>query len=406
MVSYDYNPPPDVTEVTDTFKAHSSWYPEYVAQSVTRPVSGGGGQATALAWVQPAQPPDGQSTDYYRWLIDLHFWPTQAQTMTTSLCQDQMALLQGGHTFLAMRFPVLPPTLVYTEPYTLPVVIGPDTPRLFLQDDSGWPPTPVLTVPLEYKPEYLAFLENELPAAPGEHWLALGAVTTPTVDCAGVPALADWSYQAEVWLDFGGAQDAGRGRTLPCYYCYEGQSPPAALLSALDAGTASYQGWGITCLGPQPVYLESHVRPLELHSAYTSWVTPTQTISFSHSIWNWSSAPLTVSLAYSSALGLPWGFYSGTTSAPDLPLVPITGPVLVQPFGWYPPRYFWAIATVPADTPDGAETLIITATDVNSPTNSAWTPDLLWVGDWVAPPLPPPWYRLYLPLVLRQSSTP
>jgi hypothetical protein len=110
-----------------------------------------------------------------------------------------------------------------------------------------------------------------------------------------------------------------------------------------------------------------------------------------------------VVLTHSSTLGLPWGFYSGTVDAPDVPLVPITGPFQVKPFGPNPPYNFWAITTVPADVPAGAETLVITATDVISPTRVAWTSDLAWVGDWVAPPGPPLWYRLYLPLVLRQG---
>jgi hypothetical protein len=329
----------------------------------------------------------------------MHFWPAETQTMTTNLCQDQMALLQGGHTFLALRFPVLPPTLSYTEPYTLPVV---GLSRLNLKDTSVWPPTLVFTVPLEYKPEYAIFLENELPAAPGEHWLALGVVTTPTVDCASVPTLTDWEFQAEVWLDFGGTQDAGRGRLLPRYYCYEGQTPPP-LLPRAAADSTAYQGWGITCVGPHPLYLESYVRPLELYGVHRAWITPTQTISFSHSIVNWTLTPLTVVLTHSSTLGLPWGFYSGTVDAPDVPLVPITGPFQVKPFGPNPPYNFWAITTVPADVPAGAETLVITATDVISPTRVAWTSDLAWVGDWVAPPGPPLWYRLYLPLVLRQG---
>jgi hypothetical protein len=366
----------------DYFQAESDLYPQDSTQAITRP-AGVGGQAAASAWPPPASSPTAQSDRYYRWQVWVHFTPTEARTMTAALCQEQMALLQGGHAFVALRFPVLPPALSSTAPYTLPVVAGLDTPRLVLNNESGWPATSVLTVPLEYKPEYLLFLENELPAVPGEHWLALGAVTTPTVDCASLPPLPHWSFEAEVWLDFGGAQDAGRGRVLPCYYCYEGQAPPATLLGA-DA--ASYQGWGITCLGPHSFYLESHVRPLELYGMHTAWVTPTQTISLPHSIVNWTAAPITVNLAHSSSLGLPWGFYAGTADAPDVPLAPIAGPFEVKTFGPAPPRYIWAMATVPAGAPSGAETLVITATDVASPALTVWTSDLLWVGDWVAPP--------------------
>jgi len=400
-VTVSYDPPPGVTKVTDTF-SYGSELNGMRDESVTRPVSGGGGQAAALplAWAQPAQPTAAQADSYYRWGVWVHFTPTGAQTMTASLCQDQMALLQGGHAFLALRFPVYPPTLAYTEPYTLPVVFSSaHTPTLSLKRHN--PAATVLEVPLAYKPWYHTFLENELPAAPGERWLALGAVTTPTVDCAGVPTLTDWSYEANFWLDFGGAPEAGRGRVLPCYYCYEGQTPPTALWGALGADATSYQGWGITCLGPHVLRL-AELSPLELDGMHTVWVTPTQTISLHHSVWNWSmTTPITVSLTSSSTLGLPWGVYSGTADAPDVPLVPITGPFRLELFMPNQVRHFWLIATVPACAPSGSiETLVITATDVASPTRSAWTTDLLWVGDWVAPP-PPPWYRLYLPLVLR-----
>ncbi len=62
------------------------------------------------------------------------------------------------------------------------------------------------------------------------------------------------------------------------------------------------------------------------------------------------------------------------------------------------------IVPAPAEIEPGPGTLIITATDVPSSALSAWTSDLLWVGDWVAPP-PAPWiqHRVYLPLVVRQS---
>jgi transposase len=38
---------------------------------------------------------------------------------------------------------------------------------------------------------------------------------------------------------------------------------------------------------------------------------------------------------------------------------------------------------------------------------SHWASDLLWVGDWVAPPLAP-WqkYQVYLPLILRSNPAP
>lgn len=401
-ISYDSNP--DLTRM-DYFDARSNTYPETANQTITRPPSGGG-QAAATPASAPAAPAD----DYYRWRVHRHLYPAGDTAMTPTLCHDWRELLQSEHTFLALRFPVLPPPLAYTQSYTLPLVTGgPGGSLATLEDRSGGPPTTALTAPLEYRPEYHTFLENALPAAPGEHWLALGLVTTPALECASLPSLAQWALELELVLDFGGAPDACADCVLPVYYCYAGQEPPlplTVLQSVPGAEVTSYQGWGVTCLGPHPLRLGEGA-PLELQGMHTAWITPTQTVSLPHSLWNWSWAPLTVTLDYSSTWDLPWGVYSGTADAPDLPLTPIVGPI---PLGAYYPaqkRDLWLIATVPAETAWGAGSLVITATDVTSPARAATAWDLLWVGGRVAPPLPPwPQHRIYLPLVLRNSPAP
>ncbi|MBU0491934.1 MAG: hypothetical protein KKA73_08890 [Chloroflexi bacterium] len=319
--------------------------------------------------------------DYYLWQTAV-LYGVPDRTMTAELCQDDMNLLQSGRTFIALRVPV------YSS--TLPVCFDDGyAPYLNLLDERAFPAVPVLTTSLEYKPQYLTFAENELPAAPGEHWLALGAVTSPAIDCAALPALPtdEWEFQTNVWLDFGGAHDAGRGATLPLYYCYEGQSPPGA-------DTTSYQGWGITCLGPHYLTLRDGPDDWELAGQGMGWVTPTQTISFSHTIYNWTPyphPPLTFTLEATSTLPAGWAFY-----ADEQGQTPLVSPIRVDDV-----LEFWVFGQAPAGTAAGAYNLFVTArTDDALP---AWqqAADLLWVGDWVAPPLPPWWHRLYLPLVLR-----
>ncbi len=383
--------------LVDTFGARDNSTFTATNQSITRPPSGGGSQATEsgapLVKVHPTQPLSAQNDTYYLWQIWQHFWPTSAMTMTASICQDQVDLLQSGNTFFAMRFPVSP-TLPYTAPYPLPLVTGPITytPHLNLKYASA-PYTTVLTVPLELKPGYLGFLENRMPQAPGEHWMAMGAVTTPTVSCSSVPTMTNWMYEAEFWLDLGGTPDAGVGATLPLYACYKGQTPP------LFAGLASSQDWGITCLGPQPISLEDVPR-IELAGTHTAWITPTQTITFYHYIRNWTGITRTVTITHTSTPTLPWQLYTAFEADPNT-LVPLTDTIDL-PASFWKIRPLWAQATVPENTPAGAATLVITATDVTSPTLSTWTSDLVWVGEWVAPP-PPPWerYKVYLPLVIR-----
>jgi len=365
---------------------------------ITRP-PGNSAQATQagtpLVEAQSAQPSSAKDDNYYLWQVFQHFWPTSAMTMTASLCQEHMNLLQSENTFFALRFPVSP-TLPYTAPYHLPLLTGPITdtyaPKLILKY-SSYPYTTVLTVPLEIRSGYLGFLVNKMPQESGERWIAMGVVTTPTVDCSSVPTMTNWMYETELWLDLGGTKEAGMGATLPFYSCSKDQT----LTSFSEL--ASEQDWGITCFGPQPISLEG-VPQIELAETHTAWITPTQTITFYHYIRNWTGITRTVTITYTSAPTLPWQFYTAFEADPNT-LVPLTSTIEL-PASLWKIRPLWAKVTVPQDTPAGAVTLVITARDVTSPTLSTWTSDLVWVGEWVAPP-PPPWekYKVYLPLVMR-----
>jgi hypothetical protein len=338
--------------------------------------------------------------DYYLWMNILWIRP-EGSALTTSLCQGYADLLQSESTFFALRFPVQPPTLAYTEPYTLPVVFrGSYSPTLSLVQLG--PYSEIFAASLEYRPQYHTFAENELPATPGERWLALGVASTPTITCPqGLDvASGDWLFEPRFYLDFGGVQDTCADCVLPLYYCYKGQELPVSL-AQLRGDVTSYQGWGITCLGPHPLRLETPsptTPPFVLGGRHAAYITATQTISFSHHVMNRGSVPVTVTLDYTSELGLNWGIYEDAAGQ-----VPLVGPVALATGGPERIRYFWMIADVPEGTPSGAESLIITAADTSSPALSTWTSDVLWVGDWVEPPPPPMPYKLYLPLVLRES---
>jgi hypothetical protein len=53
-------------------------------------------------------------------------------------------------------------------------------------------------------------------------------------------------------------------------------------------------------------------------------------------------------------------------------------------------RDVWLVsAPLPTTTLPGPYAVILTATSTVSPTNLRVTSDLMWAGDWVAPPLPP-----------------
>jgi len=134
---------------------------------------------------RPVAPQDTEQNDYYLWHAT-RWHHSEAVTMTTDLCQDWIDFWQTDTTFFVLRFPDLEATPPYTASYKLPVAFwGTYSPTLTLVQ-HGVPPTHIVTVPLEYRPYYHTFLHNELPSAPGERWLALGGVTTPTIECPPV----------------------------------------------------------------------------------------------------------------------------------------------------------------------------------------------------------------------------
>lgn len=352
--------------------------------------------ALLAAQERPAANPLTPQADYYLWQT-CQWYLMEGMTMTAESCQDWVDFWQSDEVFLAAR-----------TPYTQPVVFrGAYSPTLVLLDESGFPPTTVLTIPLEYRPERLAFLESELPPAPGEHWLALGGVTFPTITCPSIPDLGsgEWEFLLNINFDFGGGQGVGEGNVLPQYYCYQGQAPPffvTQLSRALgrDGAVTSYQGEGVTAVGPDHLTLLDDFDWV-LGGDLAGVVTPTLSITLSHHIGNRGHplSPITFTLEYTSTLGDVWGIYSGTAAGPDIPLVEIGGPFRVD--DWK--RYFWLIAEVPSTTADGPYNLFVTATVTDTQTVSPATAShssLIWVGGWVAPPRGMP-YWVYLPLVLR-----
>ena len=94
-----------------------------------------------------------------------------------------------------------------------------------------------------------------------------------------------------------------------------------------------------------------------------------------------------------------WQFYGGSWDRPDLsaPIIPSVTEIVMPTNGL---RHIWAVNDpVPADTPDGPHTLVITLTATTGPSLTTWDSALLWCGDWVAPPGGKS--RIYLPLVVR-----
>ena len=98
-----------------------------------------------------------------------------------------------------------------------------------------------------------------------------------------------------------------------------------------------------------------------------------------------------------------WRFYEGGWNAPDAgsPITPGTTEIALQN---HDATLIWAVNNpVPADTPHGPHSLVLTVTSTTSPTLTAWDAIPLWSGGWVAPPPAGTGYRIYLPLVIKSG---
>jgi hypothetical protein len=330
-------------------------------------------------------------------------------TMTQSVCQDWVDFFESEDTFIAFRAPVSP-TLTVTESYPLPVVQGDEYSNTMQLIGYSFPQTTVFTAPLTLQPERFQFLENALPAAPGEHWMALGMAPGYAECPPGLNLAAnEWGFFGLGLLDMNHMPDNCEGCIIPKYYCYQGDNPPpiftgpgGAVLQDLAGALIpnAYQGEGITCIESGPMSLLDTQDNWYLGGSSTTWITPTQQITLHHYIMNWTQTTMTYSLSYSSTLDVNWKLYDGDWSGPDLNK-PLEGPYIVENI----PQHIWFISDpVPLGTDTGPHYLYLKAEPVDDPGELRKTVDYLWIGDWVAPPGEKPptedWV-IYLPLVVR-----
>jgi hypothetical protein len=310
--------------------------------------------------------------------------------MTTAQCQDIFDMLQGGGAFAALRVPMVPSA--QGASYQIPVISGPDaSSRPMMDFTAGWEAVSgIPNLPLELLPDRMTYLENNLPSASGEAWIAMGVSSDTPVTCPADMNKTGWEFHFRYFLDL-----VGQAEELPAYYCYEGNTSPLAAAAArmmAGAGAASVQAGGITCMGPQDQVLEPNAS-LELGNPGSLWnVLPPEEIALEHYINLDAVFPVNLS-ASSSLSGVTWTFYRGDNSAPNL-TQPIANP-------WTPANsfeFFWLVGTLPAGTPAGSYAVTITAAKVGDPSTSAHITDLVWVGEWVPPNGTLP---VFLPFVMK-----
>jgi hypothetical protein len=343
---------------------------------------------------KPAAPEGASSAarkadDYWLWMSEL--WYYNNQDMTSERCEEIVEMTMRRGTFAAVRVPDIN-ALSAGDGVTLPVAFRDGvSPYLSIIQYSG-PPTPVVTMPLVYRPEYHNFVASNLPTGDGDTWLALGVDRDAEIECPAdlsIPS-ADWELYSSVHLDLGGEAWTCDGCVFETWGCMEGLEPPSKAAAKLWAGVAGksvVEADNITCIGPLPVRLTDPVSP--------DPPSPTITVSgpgfleslppvqarFHHMITNFGSSQVTVDVEVSSSMGLDPELYNGTWEAPDLGS-PLIGPLTID--GGYGAADVWVVVDVPAGTA-GADVIQITVTAASAPSNPVSNADLLWVGDLTLP---------------------
>lgn len=349
----------------------------------------------------PTADTEQQAANYYLWQIGT-WHPLENVRLTTEVCQEWLDSLLNASVFIGVRFPLLGVTVPYTGSYSLPVAMRGDYFPVVKLTTTTYPATTLLSVPLEYKPKYHSFLSTALPWKDNERWFALG-VKEGDITCPASLDIApgQWEITTEAWLDFGGAENACAECVLPVYYCYEGQTlpdlPVAIPAQALSGVGAAYQGWGVTCAGPQLLRIADENAgspPFFLDGMGAATVLATERVTFTHTAARFVGGTVNVTLSATSTLGGAWVFYTDAN-----PPVPITQPVLLNgssSTAWY--KKFLVAGEIPAGAQPGSHTLYVTATNAANASQKTLATDILWVGDWTAPGP----FKVYLPMVMRR----
>jgi hypothetical protein len=331
-------------------------------------------------------------------------------TLTTETCQQMYDWLQSPSTFTAMRMPVSATSmsgLSYELPVLFPVDSNPITtvigarPRMNVRA-NGSPIAGIPDLPLEVRSERISFMENLLPSAPAEHWVALGVAPEPKITCPTGMSKASWEFN----FAFSIHPDSPIA-ALPLYYCQDGQDAPpiGGLASALLVGqqgvkaVPSTQFEGITCLGPQEHSLATNPA-IYVGNPNTVWnVFPQDEVRLMHYVVVTNTLAIRFSVSSGTA-GFGWELYEGTVKTANFAKpVDVTIPYTAS-FGY---SFFWLIGTVPTGTIPGSHNFTLRVEKADDSSVYGSSTDMVWVGQWVPPPTPGGTkHYVHLPLVIRQ----
>jgi hypothetical protein len=369
--------------------------------------SGSAGQAPILSDPGGAPPAPGLDTSALESATISatevqHWFGVSGKTMDTALCQQVFDWLQSEQTFAAMRMPVSAGAdLSYDLPVLFPASSALGTPKVRLEANGKLVAgTPIL--PLEVRSDRIPFMENALPSASGEHWVALGVDSTNKVTCPTGLNLTNWEFFFEFPVNPATPID-----TFPLFYCQDGQSAPPIGVAALSqlaiqnaAGSASgIQLEGVTCLGPYDQNINTNP-VIYVGHPNTVWnKLPLDEIRLQHYVQVIGYSPTIKFIINSDLVGTGWKLYEGSDSAPNLSKeVDITKPYTASSSM----MFFWMIGTVPAGTSPGSYTVSLRVENSTASSDYGASTDLVWVGQWVQPPPAGTGFHFtYLPMVKR-----
>jgi hypothetical protein len=332
------------------------------------------------------------------WATD-HWYDPRGTPLTSETCQTALDFLMSDRVFFAVQAPVTSSGPI-TESQSLSLVMGEYNPGTL--DIQIWGQgSPAHSVELETRHERATFMTNALPAEGGKAWVALGAPDDAPTCPAHLNAAADaWSVRSSISLDLRTLPNGGEGSHITSYMCYEGQDSPvvdavaATLARRAGVGLASYQGEGITCLGPQITYFHENAA-WQLEGSSHETATVAEPITFHHAVLRISGPGLSLNYAITSTLDVEWGLYYGSDTQPNLGQ-PAPNPMPMS--GTF--TNIWLVSEeVSAETPAGPYSALLTLTNAATPADVRIASNTIWVGDWVAPPAPPK--NPFLPLIVR-----
>jgi hypothetical protein len=386
-LSYAAPAPPQPTgaaAVVDVFTAetaagnrYSASFEDTESAEVAHAASGAGGDSPAdgaSSLVEPA---------YSYWAATETIDPVADVSADLQLCHDIASLLQGGTFFVALRFPVGSPDGHDARSVPLPVAqpaSGSAVPHLDLLTTQPTPAT-VFSVPLELRPDYLGFAENNLPQASGERWVTLAPTAQPPATCPG-DFTGVWELSAGFSLDLGGTPTSCSDCVIQEYFCTQGAAAPFVFASGASAVAQSvYQGAGTSCVGPVPLRLlgSPAVPPFAVENAGLAHGSANGVVAFAHRLRGLLApdAEATVDLGTTSSRGVPWRLYSDSGLSR-----PVTGPVTISGTAEF---NFWAAAQLPFGF-RGPESVTVSAATADGSGQTAWSADHVWAGAWTAPP--------------------